>query len=151
MSLLVVHVSGARFSLWWTNKFVFLKFHQGNEFFEETLTYRIFLQWTKNWQLCYLVVMVHIALQEKRAKKTKRTISIPEENYPPITNKQTRTWAIKSKNYSIYCIIVSTPHWLIQLIKKSFSFSLITFSVYSEATWFDQSPTTVLSGLSNLD
>ena len=50
----------------------------------------------------------------------------------------------KNKNNSIYGIIVSTPHWSIQLTKYCFPSSFQTLSIYSYATWFFQSPTTVL-------
>ena len=46
------------------------------------------------------------------------------------------------------CHQCQLPHWLIQLTKESFAFSLYKLSVYSKATRFSQSPTTVLSGLS---
>ena len=73
------------------------------------------------------------------ARKTSRdyereTISVYEEIPPPITIKHTRIWAKKSKNRPIYSIILSTPHWLIQLTKNSFPFSFDTLSVYSKAT-----------------
>ena len=57
----------------------------------------------------------------------------------------------KGRSYSIYGIIVSTPHWAIHLTKTSFTLSFYTLSVYIKATWFSHSPTTVLSGLSTLD
>ena len=87
---------------------------------------------------------------ESRLRKRK-AISIFEETSPPITTKHIRTWTKKRRRYSIYGIIVSTPHWLIQLTKTSFTLSFYTLSVYIKATWFSQSPTTVLSSLSTLD
>ena len=54
--------------------------------------------------------------------------------------------SIKGKNHFIYGIIVSTPHWFIHLTKNSFPFSYYTLSVCSKATWFSQSPMTVLRG-----
>ena len=44
-----------------------------------------------------------------------------------------------------------TPHWLIQWTKTSFTFSFFTLSVNIKASWFFQSATTELSGLSTLD
>ena len=38
-----------------------------------------------------------------------------------------------------------------QLTRKSFPFSFHTFSVHKKATWFSQSQTMVLTGLSTLD
>ena len=55
----------------------------------------------------------------------------------------------KGRSYSIYRIIVSTPHWLIQLLRTSFTFSFYTISVYFKTKCF--SPTTGLSGLSTSD
>ena len=49
----------------------------------------------------------------------------------------------KSRIYSNYGIIVSTPHWLIQLTKTSFTLSFYTLSVCIKATCFSQSPRTV--------
>ena len=57
----------------------------------------------------------------------------------------------RQKSYSINGIIVSTPHWLIQLTKNSSPFSFFTFFVYKNETWFSPSLTMVLSGLSTLD
>ena len=73
------------------------------------------------------------------ARKTSRdyereTICIFEEIPPPITIKYNRTLVRKGKNYSIYDIIVPTPHWLIELNKNSFPISFYTFSVFSKAT-----------------
>ena len=98
-----------------------------------------------------LEVMVHIALQQNESWLRKKTSSIFEEVYPPITIKHTRTWARKSKNHSIYGIIVSILHWLIQITKKSFPFAFCTLSVYCKATWFSLSLTAVMSGVSTLD
>ena len=39
----------------------------------------------------------------------------------------------KGRIYSIYGIIVSTPHWLIQLTETSFTLSFYTLSVYIKA------------------
>ena len=83
--------------------------------------------------------------------KKEKTISIFKKISPPIKTKHIRTWTKKGRNYSIFGIIVSTPHWFTQLTKTSFTFSFYTISVYVKATWFSQSPTTVLSGLSFLD
>ena len=77
----------------------------------------------------------------------KKAILIFEENFPPFTTKHIRTWTKKGRSFSIYGIIVSTPHWLIQLTKTSFTLSIYTLSVYIKATWFSQSPRTVLSGI----
>ena len=77
---------------------------------------------------------------EYRLRKRK-TISIFEENSPPISNKLTLTCAMKGKNHSIYGGKVSTPHWLIQLTKISFAFLFYKITVNSKATWFSQSPT----------
>ena len=40
----------------------------------------------------------------------------------------------KGRTYFIYAIIVSTPHWLIQLTKTSFKLSFYTLSIYLKAT-----------------
>ena len=71
----------------------------------------------------------------------RKTIPIVEEIYAPIRSKHIRS---TSRSYSIYGIVVSTPHWSIQLTKTSFTFLFCTLSVYIKATWFSQSPTTVL-------
>ena len=82
----------------------------------------------KNWQSCWLVEMVHIALQRRRVVTTiKKTISVFEEIQPPITTKHTGIWAKKGKNCSILGIIVSTPHWLMLLTKNSVPFHLLYF------------------------
>ena len=87
---------------------------------------------------------------ESRLREGK-TISISEELSPPITTKHIRTWTRKGRSYSIYGIIVSTPHWLTQLTKTSFTLPFYTLSVYFKVKWLSQSPTTILSGLSTLD
>ena len=38
----------------------------------------------------------------------------------------------KGRSYSIYAIIVSTPHWLTQLTKTSFTLSFYTLAVYNK-------------------
>ena len=106
----------------------------------------------KSRQLCRLVVMVDVALHEKRVVKTKTKKNPFSEKFFHQSQSTTRELdSKKAKKISKYGIIVSTPHWLIQLTKNSFSFSFHTLSVYSKATWFSQSSTTVLSGLSTLD
>ena len=70
---------------------------------------------------------------ESRLRKRK-VASIFEEICPPVTINHTRTSAEKGKYHSFYGIFVSTPHWLIQLTKNSFTFSFYTLSVYSKAT-----------------
>ena len=61
-------------------------------------TFYIFLQWTKNRQLCCLAMMVHLALQEKRVATTKKKNFFHfEEIYPPITIKHTQFWTKKAK------------------------------------------------------
>ena len=67
------------------------------------------------------------------------------------TSKHIRTWTKKGRNYSINGIFVSTPHWLTELTKTTFTIFFYTLSVNIKAKWFSQSPTRVLSGLSTLD
>ena len=63
----------------------------------------------------------------KTSRDCNKTFSIFEENVLPITIKHTGTWgAKKGKKQSLYGIIVSTPHWLIQLTKKSSTLSVYT-------------------------
>ena len=108
----------------------------------------IFLLRTKNRQLCCLAVMVHIVWQKRWVATTKnKTISIFEEVSPPIASKHIQTWTKKDRSYSVYGMIVSTPHLLIQLTKTWFTVSFLTFSVFIKETWFSQTPTTVLSSL----
>ena len=87
---------------------------------------------------------------ESRLRKRK-TISIFVELFsqsqPSTSEPQTK----KCRKYSIYGLIVLTPHWLIQLTKTSFTLSLYALSVYIKATRFSQSLLTILSGLSTLD
>ena len=117
------------------------------------LTCRIFLLKTKNRQLCCLVLMVHITLQEKWFVIKK------EQNPSPFLKKfvrQSQSSTLepvpkKCESHSGYGRISSTPHWLIQLTKNSFPISFNTLSVYSKATSFSQSPKSALSGLSTLD
>ena len=91
------------------------------------------------------------ARKTTRDYKKRKIISLFEENSPPITIKHNRTWTKKRENHSFYGIIVSTPLWLIQSTKTSFTFLFYTLSVYNKASWFSESPTTVLSGLLTLD
>ena len=114
-------------------------------------TFWLFLLRTEKRKLCCLLAMGPIVSSKGRIVTTKKTIPIFEEICPPITTKHIRTWTKKSRSYSIYGIIVSTPHRLIQLNKTSFTVSFFTLSVYIKATWFSQSPTTVLSDLSTSD
>ena len=75
-------------------------------------------------------VTVLLVLQESRVATTKKkTIYIFGEISPPITTKHSRTWTKKGRSYSIYGMIVSTPHWLMQLTKCSFTLWFSTFSV----------------------
>ena len=116
-------------------------------------TFWILVLKTKHRQIFCLAVMVHIAVQERRVATTKKKNLLHfEEIFPPFTIKHTWawTWTKRGRSYSIYGIFLSTPHWLIQLTKTSLTFSFYTLSVYIKATWFCQSPTTVLSGLSTL-
>ena len=167
-----IHMSGAQYSLWKTDKFVFIEvwsrdsffwrdkkvnsscywrcvlsnmpkrkvcspFNQQNfQFFRLSvksanlsLTCWMFLFRTKNRQLCCFVVMVHIALQQKRVVSRRKTISIFKEVFPPITIKNTGNWTIKGKNHYIYGKIALTPHSLIQLTQNSLAFSFITLLV----------------------
>ena len=89
--------------------------------------------------------------KDELRRQKRRAISFFEEISPPVTIKHTRTWAKKGKSHSSYGLIVWTPHCLIELTKNSLTFSFFTLSFYSKATWFSQSPTTVLSGVSILD
>ena len=116
-------------------------------------TFWLFLLWTRNGQLCWLVVMVHIVLEEKQVATTRKKnhLHFSRENFPANHSQARPNLNKKSRSYSIYGIIVSTSHWLIQLFKIASTFSFYTNSVYLEATWFSQSPTTVLSGLLTLD
>ena len=113
-------------------------------------TFWIFLLRTKNRHLCCLVVTVHIVLPKNDSRLRKRNaFSTFEEIFPPITTKPIRTWTKKVRSYSIIANPVE-PYWLIQLTKTSFALSFNTHSLYMKATWFSQSPTTVLSGVSTL-
>ena len=111
-----------------------------------------FLFWGSKTDNYGLAVMVHIFLLQRRVATTKnrshfhfwRNFSANHNQAHPNLNQ-------KCRSYSIYGKVVSTPHWLIQLTKTSFLLSFHTLSVYIKATWFSQSPTTVLSGLSTLD
>ena len=55
-----------------------------------------------------------------------KAISIFGEISPPITIKRIPTLTKKCRSYFIYGIIVSTPHWLIQLTKTPFSLPFIS-------------------------
>ena len=116
------------------------------------LTCRIVVLRIKNQHNCCLEVMIHIALHSWQVATVKNEIHLPIwRSCPPITIKHTRMRARKGQTLSIYGIIVSTPHWLIQWTKNSFPFSFYTLSVYSKETWLSQSPTTVSSDLLTLD
>ena len=105
-----------------------------------------------NLQISCFAITVYIVLQRRRVATTKkqnllhiwRNFSANQIQAHPNLNQ-------KGRIYSNYGIIVSKPHWLIQLTKTSFILSFYTLSVYIKAAWFSQSPTTVLSGLSTLD
>ena len=72
-------------------------------------TFWIFLLRTKNRHLCCLVVMVHIALQERRVAITKKKNLVHfEEISPPITVTRTK----KGRNECKYGINVSVFYWL---------------------------------------
>ena len=116
-------------------------------------TFLIFLLRTKNRQLCCLALTVHIVLQKRRVATTKqKNFLLFWRNFSqPITTKSILTWKKEAKNHSIYAIIVSSHHWMMQVTESQFCFSFYTRSVYIKATWFSQSLTTVLSGLSTLD
>ena len=88
----------------------------------------------------WLVVTVHIVLQERRVVTTKKNSLHFRKVSPPIRSKSIRTWNEKGKSSSNYGIFVSTNHWLKQLTKTSFTFSFYTLSVYIETPWFSQSP-----------
>ena len=109
-------------------------------------TFWIFLSRTKNRQICCLAAMAHLALSKERIVTTKkgnrlhfwRNFSVnPKQGHPNLNQK-------KRRNYSIYGVFVSTPHWMIELTKTSNTFSLYTLSFYIKARWSSQSPTTVL-------
>ena len=68
-----------------------------------------------------------------------------------VSDLEVIVWTKKDRNHSITGIIVSTPHWLIQLSKTSFTLSFYTLSVYIKAIWFYHSPTTLLRGFLTLD
>ena len=51
----------------------------------------------------------------------RKTNSIFEEIFQPITTKHNRTSTKKHKNHSVQSIIVLNPHWLVQISKKTFS------------------------------
>ena len=78
------------------------------------------------------MVKVHIVLQERRVAITKKKPSpflkkfLRQSEHPNLNQKR--------QSYSIYGIIVSTPHWLIQLTTTSFTFLFSTLSVYIKAT-----------------
>ena len=107
---------------------------------------------TKNRQLCCLAVTVHIVLQERRVPNTKKKSHLHFwRNFSANHNQAHPNLNQKRRSYSIYGIIVSTPHWLMQLSKTSVTLSFYTLSVYIKATWTPQSPATVLSSLSTLN
>ena len=115
-------------------------------------TFWIFFPRTKNRQLCCLAAMARIVLAKRRVMTTKMKNHLFSEGiFPPITINHTRCWAKRNKNPPTYGIVVSTSHWLTQLSSNLFPDSFETLSVYSKATWFSQSPMTVLSSLSILD
>ena len=90
--------------------------------------------------------MVHIALQKRRVATTEKKNHLHfRKNLSTNHNQAHPNLCQKGKNHSIHGIIVWTPHWFIELTKKSLSGSIHTHSVCSKATWFSQSPTTVLS------
>ena len=90
----------------------------------------------QNRHLCSLVAMAHIVLQGRRVSITKKS-ELPflkkllRQSQPSTAQPERK----KNRSYLIYGLIVSTPHWLIQLTKPSFTlFSFYTLSVYSKAT-----------------
>ena len=99
------------------------------------------------WRQWYVLV----SQRDESWLQKRKPISFFEKFSRPITIKDTRICAIKGKNYFKYGIIVSTPHWLIQLTKNSLPFSCYTLWVCSKARWFLQSLTTVLRDPSTLD
>ena len=102
-----------------------------------------FLLRTRNRQLFCLAVTVHILLLEKRVATTKKKNHFRFwRNFSAKNNQAHPNLNQKSRSYSIYGMIVSTPHWLIQSTKNSFPFSFHTRLVYSKATCFCQTPTT---------
>ena len=114
-------------------------------------TFWIFFLGTKNWQLCCLAAMVHIAFQARRvATQIKSSLQFRKK----ISNNHNQAHTnLSQKNQKsfFYSLIVSTPRWLIQWTKFSFTLSFYKVSVYREATSFSQPPTTVLSSLLTLD
>ena len=111
-------------------------------------TFWTFLLRTKNRQLCWLVVTVHSILQQKVVATTKKKSRLHFwRNFSANLNEAHPNLNQKCKSCSFYGIIVSIPHWLIQLTKTSCILSFYTLSVYIKATRFSQFSTTVLSGL----
>ena len=87
-------------------------------------TFWIFLLRSKNRQLCCSTVTVHNDLQERRVTTTEKTSHLHFWRVFPANHNQAHpNLNQKSRSYSIYGIIVSTPHWLIQLTKTSFTLS----------------------------
>ena len=95
------------------------------------LLVRIFLLKTKNRQLLFGGDGTCCFVKNTRRDYENESPSASEVFSPPITIRHTRTCAKKGKNYFVYDVIVSTPHWLIQFTKISFPFSFNTISVYS--------------------
>ena len=97
------------------------------------VTFRKFLLRTKNRQLCCLVVVVYITVQERRVEPTeKEPFSIFEEINPPITIKHIRVSAKKKgRNHSIYAKTVSTLHWLMHLTKIFLLLISHTFNLHN--------------------
>ena len=80
-----------------------------------------------------------------------KTNSIFGEHSQPNIIKHARTWAIKSRK-SIYLVPNRVDYPLVDTVNQTiFPFGTHALSVYSNALWLSQSPTTVFSGLSTLD
>ena len=99
-------------------------------------TFWMFLFRIKNWQLCCLVVMVHIVLQERRVAtiQKSKSISFFEEVFPPITVTRTKKGWIESN----YGINVSVSHRLMMWATYSFFNSFYSISIYCQPGKFNQ-------------
>ena len=64
--------------------------------------------------------------KEKRSPNKKKFLRQSDSSTSELEQK-------KGRRYSFYGIIVSTPHWLIQLTKTSFTFSFYRLSGYIKA------------------
>ena len=101
---------------------------------------------SKNQNLYCLALMVRIVLSRRRVVTTKTEQNLHVQRIFSANHKKAHPEMNRRGKYpTTYGIIVSTPHWMIQLAKISFPFSLSKLSVYNEAIWFSVFPTTILS------